>query len=87
VTILGQLALWLALLMAAWGSVIGILGGLQRRPELIQSARRTSYALLGILSVASIALLVALLRHDFNVQYVWAYTSRNLPTPYVISAG
>ncbi len=85
-TILGQLALWLALLMAAWGSVIGILGGLQRRPELIQSARRTSYALLGILSVASIALLVALLRHDFNVQYVWAYTSRNLPTPYVISA-
>jgi cytochrome c-type biogenesis protein CcmF len=86
VTILGQLALWLALLMAAWGSVIGILGGLQRRPELIQSARRTSYALLGILSVASIALLVALLRHDFNVQYVWAYTSRNLPTPYVISA-
>ncbi len=85
-TILGQLALWLALLVAAWGSVVGILGGIQRRPELIQSARRTAYALLGILSVAAIALLVALLRHDFNVEYVWAYTSRNLPTPYVISA-
>jgi len=86
VTILGQLALWLALLMAAWGSVIGLLGGIQKRPELVQSARRTSYALFGILSVAAIALLVALLRHDFNVEYVWAYTSRNLPTPYVISA-
>jgi cytochrome c-type biogenesis protein CcmF len=86
VTVLGQLALWLALLMAAWGSVIGILGGIQKRPELIQSARRASFALFGILSVAAIALLVALLRHDFNVEYVWAYSSRNLPTPYVISA-
>jgi cytochrome c-type biogenesis protein CcmF len=52
----------------------------------MQSARRTAYALLGIISVASACLLVALLRHDFNVQYVWSYTSRNLPTPYVISA-
>jgi cytochrome c-type biogenesis protein CcmF len=85
-TILGQLALWLALLLAAWGSIVGILGGIQQRPELIQSARRTSYALFGILSVAAIALVTALLRHDFNVQYVWAYTSRNLPTPYLISA-
>jgi cytochrome c-type biogenesis protein CcmF len=85
-TILGQLALWLALLLAAWGSIVGILGGSQRRPELIQSARRTSYALFGVVSVAAIALLTALLRNDFNVQYVWAYTSRNLPTPYLISA-
>jgi cytochrome c-type biogenesis protein CcmF len=78
--------LWLALLLAAWGSIVGILGGSQRRPELIQSARRTSYALFGVVSVAAIALLTALLRNDFNVQYVWAYTSRNLPTPYLISA-
>ncbi len=85
-TILGQLALWLALLLAAWGSVVGVMGGMQRRPQLIQSARRTSFVLFGVLAVASLALLVALLRHDFNVRYVWAYTSRNLPTPYVISA-
>jgi cytochrome c-type biogenesis protein CcmF len=86
VTILGQLALWLALLVAVWGSVVGIIGGVQGRAELMQSARRTAYALLGIISVASACLLVALLRHDFNVQYVWSYTSSNLPTPYVISA-
>ncbi len=85
-TILGQLALWLALLVAVWGSVVGIVGGVQGRPELMQSARRAAYALFGIISVASACLLVALLRHDFNVQYVWSYTSRNLPTPYVISA-
>ena len=85
-TILGQIALWLALLLAVWGSAVGILGGIRQRPALMQSARRTSYSLFGVLSVASIALLVALLRHDFNVQYVWAYTSRNLPIPYTLSA-
>ena len=85
-TVLGQLALWLALLIAVWGSVVGVVGGQSRRQELIQSARRSAYALFGILGVATVALLVALLRHDFNVQYVWAYTSRNLPTPYLISA-
>ena len=85
-TILGQLALWLALLLAVWGSVVGIMGGRRGHPELIRSARRTTYALFGVLSVAAICLLTALLRHDFNVQYVWSYTSRNLPTPYVISA-
>ncbi|MFQ5702678.1 MAG: heme lyase CcmF/NrfE family subunit [Gemmatimonadales bacterium] len=85
-TILGQLALWLALLIAVWGAVVGVIGGKRGRPELIQSARRSSYVLFGILAVAAVALLTALLRHDFNVHYVWSYTSRNLPTPYVISA-
>ena len=32
------------------------------------------------------ALEVALFRHDFNVEYVWAYTSRNLPVFYTWSA-
>ncbi len=85
-TILGQLALWLALLLGVWGSVVGVLGGVKARPELIRSARRTSYALFGVLSVAAVSLLTALLRHDFNVEYVWGYTARNVPTPYVISA-
>jgi cytochrome c-type biogenesis protein CcmF len=86
VTILGQISLWLALLVAAWGSVTGVLGGMRRRPELIQSARRTTYALLGLLTVASASLLTALLRHDFNVAYVAEKTSRNLPAVYTIAA-
>jgi cytochrome c-type biogenesis protein CcmF len=86
VTVLGELSLWLALLLAAWGTVVGVLGGRTGNPELALSARRTPYALLVAISVASISLLTALLRHDFNVQYVYSYTSRNLPTPYLISA-
>ncbi len=61
-TVLGELSLWLALLLAAWGTVVGVLGGRTGNPEL--------YALLVAISVASICLLTALLRHDFNIQYV-----------------
>ncbi len=85
-TILGQLCLWLALLLASWCAVVGMIGGRTGRPELIQSAQRGVYALAGVLVVASLGLLVALLRHDFNVSYVASYTSRNLPVVYTISA-
>lgn len=85
-TILGQLALWLALLLSAWATIVGLVGGAQQRPELIRSARRATYALAGVLVVASIALIVALVNHDFNVAYVASYTSRNLPLVYTLSA-
>ncbi len=85
-TVLGELSLWLALLLAAWGTFVGALGARSRNPDLLASARRAPYALLLVISVASLCLLVALLRHDFNVQYVYQYSSRNLPTPYLISA-
>ena len=85
-TVLGELSLWLALLLAAWGTVVGVLGGNTGNPDLVASARRTPYALLVVVTVASISLLAGLLRHDFNIQYVYQYSSRNLPTPYLISA-
>ncbi len=85
-TTLGQLGLWLALLIGAWGTFVGFYGGITGRAELIASARRATYALCGVLVVASIGLLVALLKHDFNVAYVAGYTSRDLPTVYILSA-
>ena len=85
-TILGQLALGLGFLLAIWGTAVGVIGGNTGRLELVQSARRAVYALFGVMVVASLALLVALLNRDFNVEYVWSYTSRQLPTVYTISA-
>ncbi len=78
--------MWLALLLALWGSVVGFMGGWKQRPELIESSRRATYALAGVLVVASFALVVALVKHDFNVSYVASYTSRNLPLVYTLSA-
>jgi cytochrome c-type biogenesis protein CcmF len=85
-TILGQLALWMALLVGAWGTFVGFYGGVTRRHELIESARRATYVLCGLAMVASAGLLVAIFKHDFNVSYVASYTSRDLPTIYLLSA-
>src|SRR5438132_8963474 len=82
----GNLALWLALLVGVWGALAGFVGGRQARPDLGRSARRAVFAMCGALLVAVFALEWALFQHDFNVEYVAAYTSRNLPIFYTWSA-
>ena len=48
--------------------------------SLSRSVIRSVYAVFGCLAVASIALWKGLIGHDFNIEYVAAYTSRNLPS-------
>src|SRR5512147_3024841 len=84
-TLLGNLALWVAFLLGAWSGITGFLGGARARNDLIVSSRHGVYAMFGALAVATLSLEVALFRHDFNVEYVAAYTSRNLPTFYIWS--
>jgi len=86
VTLLGHLSLWLAFLVGLWGAVTAFAGGLQGRTDLQQSARHAVFVMFGALVLASICLETAIFRHDFNVEYVAAYTSRNLPTFYLWSA-
>ena len=85
-TVLGSLALWVALLLGLWGAVTGFAGGRLGRADLQASSRRAVYAMFGSLLVAVFALEWALFHHDFNVEYVAAYTSRNLPIFYTWSA-
>ncbi len=85
-TVLGSLALWVALLLGVWGAVTGFAGGHLGRADLQVSSRRAVYAMFGSLLVAVFALEWALFHHDFNVEYVAAYTSRNLPIFYTWSA-
>src|SRR5213594_2188745 len=85
-SLLGHLSLWLAFLVGLWGAITGFVGGAQHRPDLQQSARNATFALFGALLVAVISLEIAIFRHDFSLEYVAAYTSRNLPTFYLWSA-
>src|SRR6266542_4036473 len=85
-TVLGTLALWVAFLVGVWGALAGIVGGLKGRPDLARSARHAVFAMCGALLVAVVSLEWALFQHDFNVEYVAAYTSRNLPIFYTWSA-
>jgi len=85
---LGNIALWLALLIGLWGSAVAFLAGRggAGTAGLRASAERSAYVVFGLLAIAAAALLRALLRHDFSLEYVAAYTSRNLPLFYTWSA-
>ncbi len=85
-TFLGQFALWTAFLVGLWGAVVSFSGRWRERPELARSVRRSVFMVFAALAVASLCLWKGLLAHDFNIEYVWSYTSRNLPTYFVVSA-
>src|SRR5690348_376302 len=85
-TLLGQFALWAAFLLGLWCVVLSFSGRWRTRPELSSTIVRSVYAIFGCLVVASLSLWTGLIRHDFNMEYVWAYTSSNLPTPNIVSA-
>src|SRR5438067_2610578 len=84
--VLGGLCLWLAFLLGVWGALAGFVGGRSGRRDLEQSARHAVFAMCAALWVAVAALEWALFHHDFNVEYVASYTSRNLPIFYTWSA-
>jgi cytochrome c-type biogenesis protein CcmF len=85
-TLLGNFALWAALLFGMWGAVVAFSGKWEGRPDLTASVIRSVYAVFAALVVASIALWKGIIVHDFNIEYVWAYSSRNLPSGYLFSA-
>ncbi len=84
--LVGELSLWVALLMAAWGATVSFAGGHMRRADLIESGERAVYATLAMVILASIGLWTALITHDFSIKYVASFTSSNLPLVYTISA-
>ncbi|HEY5940471.1 MAG TPA: heme lyase CcmF/NrfE family subunit [Gemmatimonadales bacterium] len=85
-TLLGQFALWAAFVLGLWCVVLSFSGRWQGRPELSATVVRSVYAITGCLLVASLSLWKGLISHDFNMEYVAAYTSRNLPNAYIFSA-
>ena len=85
-TLVGELALWVALVMAAWGMVVSFAGGALRNRSLIASGERAAYATFAMVVLSSAGLVSALLRSDFSIKYVASYTSANLPTAYKLSA-
>lgn len=84
--LVGELALWVALLMAAWTATVSFSGGLQGRSDLVRSGERAMYATFGFTLLASIGIWTALFTHDFSIKFVASYTSANLPKVYIFTA-
>jgi cytochrome c-type biogenesis protein CcmF len=86
VILIGELALWVALLMAAWTAIVSFAGGSSRREDLIVSGYRGMYATFAMTLLASIGLWTALLTHDFSLKYVAGHVSANMPALYTFTS-
>ncbi|MBA2292359.1 MAG: heme lyase CcmF/NrfE family subunit [Gemmatimonadales bacterium] len=85
-TLLGDFALWAAMLIGLWTAAMAFFVPWQSRPALATSITRGAHAACLALLVAAVALWRGLFTHDFNIEYVAAYTARNLPDYYLVTA-
>jgi len=86
VILIGELSLWVALLMAAWAATVSFAGGALNRRDLTLSGERAIYATLAMVFLASLGLWTALFAHDFSIKYVASFSSANLPKVYTFTA-
>ncbi|RME55741.1 MAG: heme lyase CcmF/NrfE family subunit, partial [Deltaproteobacteria bacterium] len=82
----GNYALIAALVVNLYCAVAFVTGFLLRRPRLVESAQGGMRAIFLLVTAASAALVYALMTHDFRIEYVAAYSSRDMPAPYLFAA-
>jgi len=82
----GQFALALAFVVAAYSIVASLLGIRVKSDKLIGSGRNAALANFGALTAAFIALAYLFVVSDFSIQYVAEHSNRDLPLYFKISA-
>ncbi len=83
---IGYFSLIFALMFAAYSGLSSIFGVKGQRGELVASSENAAIAVWGFLTLASVALVYALVSRDFQVEYVAQYTNRSLPLIYTLTA-
>jgi cytochrome c-type biogenesis protein CcmF len=83
---LGTIALILAAGFALYTIVASVLGATRDKPLLVVSALRSSLVVTGFLLLASAALIVSFLTHDFGVSYVAQHSSSTMPWYFITAA-
>jgi cytochrome c-type biogenesis protein CcmF len=81
-SMIGSISVIVALLAAIVVTVSGIVGGFRRNQTLIDIARWGSYMMFAAMTVAFVTMEIALLTHDFSVDYVARVGSRETPPYY-----
>jgi len=82
---LGEFALWMALPIAIWGSVLAFLGGRRGRGDLVLWVERSVHAVFILLAVASAGIVAAFLGDRFEYWQVAGHSSRNLGTHFKVA--
>ena len=83
---IGYIALFLALVASIYSAIAFVFGVRGRRQALIESAENSVLAVCGLVSISVVALVYALVTHDFRIEYVTSYTSRDMSLTYLLSA-
>ena len=84
-TILGEIALWIALPVALWGTVLAFVGGASGRGELVLSGERTVHVLTLLILVASLGIIAAFVGDQYQYSYVANYSNRELDTYFKVA--
>ncbi len=85
-TSIGQAALMVSVLAAAWAAAAGFLAGRSRSVALARSAGRALVVMTVLSGIALVALARALWRDDFSLRYVAEYSSRAQEPAYKLAA-
>ncbi|HEX6063583.1 MAG TPA: heme lyase CcmF/NrfE family subunit [Longimicrobiales bacterium] len=72
-------SIWAALGLAVYGVIAAAVGARRRDQKLLRTARFAAYANAGLLLTANIAMIFALVTHDFSISYVAQVGSRATP--------
>jgi cytochrome c-type biogenesis protein CcmF len=76
---LGLIALVLAALAASYSFVMAILGGTQKRPDYVESARRAAVVVMPLLTLACLAIIYSNLTGDYSVEYTYRVSNDTTP--------
>jgi cytochrome c-type biogenesis protein CcmF len=82
----GYLILVSAMLLSAYGAIVGFWGGKTRNTRLIASSFNAVYAVCALAVGAALILWYGLLADQFQLTYVWNHSERALPVFYKIAA-
>lgn len=84
-TILGEIALWIALPVALWGAVVSFVGGRTGRSDLVLSGERTVHVVTFLLIVTSLGIIAAFVGNRYEYLYVANYSNRELDTYFKVA--
>ena len=83
---IGYIALILAFLATIYSALAAGYGHYIKDGRWVASARNATISTFPLILLASVLLVVSILRNDFSVEYVWRVSSIDMPTYIKVSA-
>jgi cytochrome c-type biogenesis protein CcmF len=83
---LGQICIVGAFALALYAIVSSVVGVRVGSRQLVASGENAAWAVTGLITAASLTLLIAFAVHDFSLRYVWDHSSRAMSMDLILAA-